>query len=240
MTITFTGGRLTNRTKPSDPALIIPDSNARAAAWRDFMEGLHPFERLLFTPPDQYGRIGVNGLGGAAERFQHDDVLMIMEAAKRTDQTIHVMPVPVFQRMPAQFQWVTEIATSERRNGFAAYVNGYGSFPDISLGLTTARGLAQRVRAHPNHTACVYATRFVNQPLAGAVLWQWHWRRHILAGRRRDDTAARLVDREDTATLFHELLFHCIQGFFDGHAGGAVDAIEERARQNWLADNPRP
>jgi hypothetical protein len=238
MTITFAGGRLTNRAKPNDPALIIPDSDARAAAWRDFMEGLHPFERMFFTPPDQYGRIGVNGLGGAAEQFQHDDVLMIMEAAKRTDQTIHVMPVPVYQQMPEQFQWVTEIATAPERDGFRGYINGYGDFRVGSLGLGT-RAIGRARRRHPNHTACVYATRFVNQPLAGAVVWQWHWRRHRLSGYRPDDTAARFLDREDTCTLFHELLFHCIQGFFDTHAGGAVDAIEDRARQNWLLDHPR-
>jgi hypothetical protein len=238
MTITFAGGRLTNRTKPSDPALIIPDSDARAAGWRDFQEGLHPFERLFFTPPDQYGRIGVNGLGGAAERFQRDDVLMIMEAAKRTDQTIHVMPAPVFQQMPEQFRWVTQIATSQKQRGFRVYINGYGRYDPTSLGLRTAFGEAES--GHPNHAACVYATRFGSRPLAGAVVQQWRRRpSSLVAPVRNDDTPQRYFDREDTVTLFHELLFHCIQGWFDTHEGGAVDAIEDRAAQNWLLDHPR-
>jgi hypothetical protein len=239
MAIIFAGGRLTNRAKPSDPAFIIPDSDARAAAWRDFWEGLHPFERLLFTPPDVNGRIGVNGAGGAFAQFQHEDVFMLIEAAQRTDQTIHVMPAPVLQQMPKPFQWVTQIATSQAKDGFRAYINGYGDFPAASLGLRTALGWARR--NHPNHAACMYATRFVDRPLAGAVVQQWHKRRHKLRWNRGDDTAERFFDRADTVALFHELLFHCIQGwFFDTHAGGAAAAIEDRAAWNWLADNPLP
>jgi hypothetical protein len=237
MPIIFTGGRLANRADPADPAFIIPDSDARAAVWRDFLEGLHPFERLFFTPPDRNGRIGVNGLGGAAQQFQHDHVLMLMEAAQRSDRTIFVMPAPVFQAMPERFRWVTQVATGEIRRGFRIHINGYGRFPVEWLDLRTAAGRTHRVDVNADREACVYATRLVGRPVANAVARKWRRRRNGLDGVRPSDTAERFFDREHTATLFHELLFHCIQGF-DIHDGGAVDAIEDRARQNWLADNP--
>lgn len=237
MTIAFAGGRLTNRANAADPAFLIPDADARAAGWRDFQEGLRPQERGFFAAPGADGRIGVTADGTAGRARAHEHVRLLIDAARDPQRELFVMPVPVFQEMPAGFQWVTQVAANQiRSRGFRIEINGYGRFAVEWLDFITALGRTHHATRRARQDACVYSTRFIGMPIAAAIAARWQ-RRRGLVGRRRGDTAERWIDREDTVTLFHELLVHVVRGR-SGHAGQFDEWVETRARLNWLNDNP--
>jgi len=247
MAIIFSGGRISNRANRADPPLIISDGDARAAAWRDFREGLTPEERTFFTAPNANGRIGVSGAGQAArprmgrhqparERRRDEHVSLLIDAVRNGARTFFVMPVPVFQTMPATHQWVTNITTGSGR-GLRIEINVYGVFPVEWLDLRTALGRTHRASRRRAQDACVYATHFPGHAIAPAFTRMWQRRRRGLVGSRRGDTVERWVDREDTVTLFHELIVHAVLGR-PGHAGDFDEWVETRARLNWLRANP--
>jgi hypothetical protein len=237
MAIVFAGGRITNRANPADPAFIIADADARAAAWRDFQEGLRPAERAFFSAPNAAGEIGATADGVAGRGGAHEHVRMLIDAARDARRRLFVMPVPVWQEMTADFQWVTQLAANMvRSRGFRIEINGYGRFAVEWLDFITALGRTHHATRRAEQDACIYATRFIGQPVAAAVAERWR-RRPGLVGRRRGDTVERWMDREDTVTLFHELIQHVIRGHA-GHAGDFDEWVETRARLNWLNDNP--
>lgn len=246
MAIVFAGGRVTNRANPADAPLIVSDADARAATWRDFQEGLTAEEQTFFQAPDRNGRIAVTAAGragrprmgphqAARQRRRDEHVRILIDAAENAARTFFVMPIPVFQAMPAPCQWVTDVMTGPGR-GLRIEINGYGRFPVEWLDLRTALGRTHRANRRASQDACIYATRFAGQAIAPALAGQWG-RRRGLVGRRRGDTAERWVEREDTVTLFHELIVHVILGR-PGHAGGFDEWVETRARLNWLRTHP--
>jgi hypothetical protein len=237
MTIAFVGGRLTNRANPADPAFLIPDAEAAAAGWRDFQEGLRPAERGFFDAPDADGRIAVTAAGTAGRAQAHEHVRLLIDGAEDQRRELFVMPIPVFQEMPANFQWVTQLAANRvASRGFRIELNRYGRFAVEWLDFITALGRTHHATRRARQDACVYATRFIGMAIAGDIAAGWR-RRPGLVGRRRGDTVDRWVDREDTVTLFHELLVHVVRGR-SGHAGEFDEWVETRARLNWLNDNP--
>lgn len=252
MTIIFAGGRCTNRSNPADAPLVLDDGPARAAVWRDFHEGLSPGEQAYFSPPDADGEIGVTPDGGAAraamgphqsvrERNRDEPVAMLIDAIRDRAKQYYLMPIPVYQAMPPTLQWVTNSVIGRSR-GMRIFINGYGNFPTEWVG-TAALGRTHRASRRSNRDACIYATRFVGANFAQPIRERFE-RGWVLSGRRRGDTFARWVDREDTASLFHELLGHMITGRphpagnppFTGLAAVVEnfnDAVERRARQNF-------
>lgn len=238
--ILFSGGEVRNRANPADPTLTVTDNDARAAGWRDFSEVLTADELTLFLAPNARGELTLSPAGqarliGPQANALHPHIRVLMRAIENPDRRLYVMPVPVYQQMPANFRWVTDVAMGTHGNrGFRITINGYGQFPVEWIDLRTALGRSHLLSATSPMNACIYGTIFDPNPIAPPLVAQWQ--RTRLAGRRRSDTADIWFEREDTVTLFHELLVHVIRGF--GHEGPYDENVEQWARAGWQANNP--
>ena len=240
--IIFRGGQIDSRGNPGAAPLIVTDEEARINGWRDFRDGLTVEERGFFTMPGANGVLGLTPEGvrhahGPGSRRTHLHVLRMLRAAETPTRRIFVLPMPVFQVMPAAQAWVTPIAVGTHGNqGFRITINGYGAFPSEWVDLRTALGRTHHASVASPVDAVVYGTTFGNNPVDPQVAAQWN--RLSQAGQlvavRPGDTAASYIAREDTVTLFHELLVHAIWGVA-GHGSMLDEAVEARATQNWLA-----
>lgn len=250
MAIEFSGGSVTNRARAGDPPLVVTNGEARTQAWRDFRDGLTLAEQAFFelaTLQDGRGRVGLSAAGAANQAAcqadpggcgVHEHVRLLLNATVNANETFHVMPLPVFQRLPAGLEWVTAIVVRNNPERFSmrVTVNGYGGFPAEWIGFEVA-GRTHRATRRTQDDACVYATRFAGQPLAVPVTASWNTptNRSRQVGRLRGDNLQVWVDREGCVSLFHELIHHVIRGV-PGH-GNYDTWVERRARNNWNSNH---